>query len=54
MGAQFSRFVIFGRFFVFFVVVFSSLRPERNFMDFYAILSLFSTPFLEFFAARWK
>ena len=41
-------------FFVFFFVVFSSLRPERYFMDFYAILSLFSTPFLEFFAARWK
>ena len=41
-------------FFVFLFVVFSSLRPERYFMDCYAILSLFSTPFLEFFAARWK
>ena len=40
--------------FVFFFVVFSSLRPERYFIDFYAILSLFSTPFLEFFGARWK
>ena len=47
-------FVQFWCFFVFFFVVFSSLRPERNFIDFYAILSLFSTPFLEFFAARWK
>ena len=46
--------VQFWCFFVFFFVVFSSLRPERYFMDFYAILSLFSTPFLEFFAARWK
>ena len=39
-------------FFVFFFVVFSSLRPERYFMDFYAILSLFSTPFLEFFCSK--
>ena len=46
--------VQFWCFFVFFFVVFSSLRPERNFIDFYAILSLFSTPFLELFAARWK
>ena len=43
-----------GVFLCFFFVVFSSLRPERNFIDFYAILGLFSTPFLEFFAARWK
>ena len=46
--------VQFWCFFVFFFVVFSSLRPERYFIDFYAILSLFSTPFLEFFGARWK
>ena len=41
-------------FLCFFFVVFSSLRPERYFIDFYAILSLFSTQFLEFFGARWK
>ena len=46
------QFVLFFVFFLF--VVFSSLRPERYFTDFYAILSLFSIPFLEFFAARWK
>ena len=46
--------VQFSCFFVFFFVVFSSLRPERYFIIFYAILSLFSTPFLEFFGARWK
>ena len=40
--------VQFWCFFVFFFVVFSSLRPERYFIDFYAILSLFSTQFLEF------
>ena len=50
-GCFLVQFVVF---FVFFFVVFSSLRPERYFMDLYAILSLFSTPFLEFFAARWK
>ena len=39
-------------FFVLFFVVFSSLRPERYFIDFYAILSLFSTPFLEVFCNK--
>ena len=43
-----------GVFLCFCFVVFSSWRPERYFIDFYAILSLFSTPILEFFGARWK
>ena len=50
-GCFLIQFVLF---FVFFFVVFSSLRPERYFIDFYAILNTFSTPFLEFFGARWK
>ena len=40
--------VQFWCFFVFFFVVFSSLRPERYFIDFYAILILFSINFWSF------